>query len=133
MGPSLDLRLIQSRWGSDELRREALKVPKELKPTKKKNVTTNLMKEKIGRVFVPTQDLSQLAPATIKGLQRKRKRQNTKEEEEEEEEEEGRKQLNNNVGDAQQQQQQQVSEGGGGGTTTISPPSSKRSKTTKHS
>jgi ribosome production factor 2 len=82
MGPALDLRIVQCRWASDDLRREATKIPKELKPKKMKNITTNVMKEKIGRVFVPTQDISKLVPATIKGLRRKRKRQDWEEVEE---------------------------------------------------
>jgi ribosome production factor 2 len=82
MGPALDLRIVQSRWASDDLRREATKIPKELKPKKMKNITTNVMKEKVGRVFVPTQDISKLVPATIKGLRRKRKRQDWEEVEE---------------------------------------------------
>jgi ribosome production factor 2 len=79
MGPALDLRIVQCRWASDDLRREALKLPKELKPKKSKNVTTNVMKEKVGRVFVPKQDISKLVPANIKALRRKRKRQNWEE------------------------------------------------------
>ena len=52
--------------------REALKKPKQLEPKTKKNIETDMMGDKIGKVHVGKQDLSGLQTRKMKGLKRAR-------------------------------------------------------------
>lgn len=71
IGPSLDLKLWRHREASADLHREA---HKQLKLTKKKekNVSTDLLEGKMGKVYVPRQNLDAIALHKMKGLKRER-------------------------------------------------------------
>jgi ribosome production factor 2 len=71
-GPSMDLAVRRTKLGSDDLRKEASKQPKELKPTKTKNQGTTALKESVGSVHVPRQKMDNLTTKKPRGLKRSR-------------------------------------------------------------
>lgn len=74
IGPSFELVLRREQTAPDSMRSEAMRKPKDpAAPRKKKNVSTDDLGDKIGRVHVGRQDLSDLALARMKGLGKKRK------------------------------------------------------------
>jgi len=70
IGPSFDMVLRRFLNPSPGLRREAMKVPKEARKRKVKNISTNIMKEKLGQIHMERQDLSTLQTRKMKGLKR---------------------------------------------------------------
>jgi len=60
IGPSLDFIWRRHQFGSDALRKEALQIPKILRPNKQKNVSRNTFKDKVGTVHVSTQELDRI-------------------------------------------------------------------------
>jgi len=74
VGPSLDLKVRRIKLGSSELYKLACKQPKVLRPHKVKNIETNVLGEKRGRVHVGRQDVNNMALKPYKRiLQKKRK------------------------------------------------------------
>lgn len=71
MGPSIDFRIGRIQSASESTMKEALKRPKELRPKQKKNVQTDMLGDKIGRIHVGKQDLGELQTRKMKGLKRK--------------------------------------------------------------
>jgi len=65
VGPSLTLTFRRDRLAGPELAKSALKQPKELKPKKQKNVTTNAMHDKVAKVHVGDQGIEGIS-ATAK-------------------------------------------------------------------
>lgn len=78
VGPSFDLILRRSRVASEPMMRTAMKQPRDPRlDWRTKNVSKNAMGDKEGRIHLGKQDLSGLALARMKGLQKskgKRKR-----------------------------------------------------------
>ncbi|XP_062510254.1 ribosome production factor 2 homolog [Corticium candelabrum] len=74
IGPSLDFSMRRSHLASEDLMREALKQPKELKAKKKKNVGYDAFGTKTGRIHMQRQDLSKLQTRKMKGLKEIRKK-----------------------------------------------------------
>ncbi|KAJ3092949.1 rRNA-binding ribosome biosynthesis protein rpf2 [Quaeritorhiza haematococci] len=72
MGPSMDLTVRRTVFAPDDLLREAMKIPKELKPKKEKNIDRSAIGDKIGRIHMVKQDLSKLQTRKMKGLKRQR-------------------------------------------------------------
>ena len=69
MGPSLDFRVGRYREADESMMKDALKRAKLPTETKsKKNVETDLMGDKMGRVHLGKQDLSGLQTRKMKGL-----------------------------------------------------------------
>jgi len=60
VGPSFNLRLGRCRQPDPERLKLSLKVPREVAAVKTKNVTTNVLGEKRGRVFMEPQDFTKL-------------------------------------------------------------------------
>jgi ribosome production factor 2 len=88
MGPSFDFRLRRSQPASEERWKTATKAVKKADPAKtkkNKNVDTDDMGDKVGRVHLGRQDLGKLQARKMKGL----KRTNDDRESGDEEEEEG--------------------------------------------
>ncbi|EPY51520.1 brix domain-containing protein Rpf2 [Schizosaccharomyces cryophilus OY26] len=83
MGPRLDFSIRRVQAAQADVLGEALKKPKTQEPKTKKNVDVDLVGNKVGRVHVDQQDLSNLQTRKMKGLKR-----SAAEEEEEEEESE---------------------------------------------
>ncbi|OCK80971.1 Brix-domain-containing protein [Lepidopterella palustris CBS 459.81] len=72
MGPRIDFRVGREKQADDAMLKEALKKPKGLEPKTKKNVETDIMGDKVGRIHVGKQDLSGLQTRKMKGLKRSR-------------------------------------------------------------
>lgn len=72
MGPSFEMIIRRIKVAAPEVMREALKIPRTLKPKKVKNISTDALGKKYGRVHVVKQDLNKMALKKMKGL-RKRK------------------------------------------------------------
>lgn len=70
MGPFLDLKLLRTKFSSEEMRRASLKRPKETQPKKIKNVEKNSIGDVLGRVYVDKQDLSTLQTRKVKALKK---------------------------------------------------------------
>ncbi|RKP04900.1 Brix-domain-containing protein, partial [Thamnocephalis sphaerospora] len=60
MGPSIDFRIGRTRFAPDELMKQALRVPAELKAKKVKNVERDELGDQFGRVHMERQDFSKL-------------------------------------------------------------------------
>ncbi|CEM35657.1 unnamed protein product [Vitrella brassicaformis CCMP3155] len=60
MGPSFEMTIDRHQMADKDRWRTAVKVPKEVKPKKVKNVSTSVLGEKRGRIHVGVQDLSRL-------------------------------------------------------------------------
>lgn len=73
IGPSLDFRIGRFRFADPNVLSEAMKHAKRANEARtKKNVETDLMGDKLGRVHLGKQDLSQLQTRKMKGLKRSR-------------------------------------------------------------
>jgi ribosome production factor 2 len=70
LGPRMDFTVGRTKEADETMMREALKRPKQLEPKTKKNITTDLIGDKIGRIHVGKQDLSTLQTRKMKGLKR---------------------------------------------------------------
>lgn len=74
VGPSFDLVLRRAQTAPDAMRADAMRRSRDpAAPKKKKNVSRDEIGDKMGRVHVGRQDLSNLALARMKGLGKKRK------------------------------------------------------------
>ncbi|KAL6046798.1 rRNA-binding ribosome biosynthesis protein rpf2 [Balamuthia mandrillaris] len=71
VGPSMDFTVRRTKLASRDLMKQALKVPKEAKPTKEKNVSTNVY-GKLIRVHKGRQDFGSIQTRKMKGLKRAR-------------------------------------------------------------
>ncbi|PHH86353.1 hypothetical protein CDD83_10371 [Cordyceps sp. RAO-2017] len=72
MGPRMDLRIGRARHADEATLKEAMRRPRGLEERAKKNVSTDAVGDKIGRVHLGRQDLSQLQTRKMKGLKRSR-------------------------------------------------------------
>ncbi|GAX75461.1 hypothetical protein CEUSTIGMA_g2904.t1 [Chlamydomonas eustigma] len=72
MGPSLDLTVRRHRAAPAELEKEACKQPK-LGKKKEKNVGSDLLSGKVGRIYMPKQKVDTMALSKMKGLKRERR------------------------------------------------------------
>ncbi|CCD25366.1 rRNA-binding ribosome biosynthesis protein RPF2 NDAI_0F00470 [Naumovozyma dairenensis CBS 421] len=70
-GPRLDFKIGRIHTPSADMEREAMKRPKQLELKTVKNVETDLMGDKIGRVHMGKQDLNKLQTRKMKGLKSK--------------------------------------------------------------
>ncbi|KAI9222709.1 Brix domain-containing protein [Blastocladiella britannica] len=72
MGPRMDLVPRRAVDPVTELWKHAIRVPKEIKGSKTKNVSTDGLGDKFGRVHMQKQDLSMVQTRKMKGLKRTR-------------------------------------------------------------
>ncbi|GAB4822405.1 hypothetical protein N2152v2_009451 [Parachlorella kessleri] len=72
MGPSMDLEVRRSRQAAPEVEKEATKQPK-LTKKKEKNVGADELDGKVGRIYMPKQDVDNIALRKMKGLKRERR------------------------------------------------------------
>lgn len=72
MGPSIDFEIRRTKFAAKDVLKEALKIPRTVKPKKEKNVTTDSLGKKYGRIHLGKQDLGDLALRKMKGLKRSR-------------------------------------------------------------
>lgn len=74
IGPSFDMTIRRTRFASEDLMRESLKQPDQLKKKKEKNISKDIVGVR-GALHMERQDLDQMALHKAKGL-RKRKGEN---------------------------------------------------------
>jgi ribosome production factor 2 len=72
IGPRIDFRVGRIQQADESVMREAQRKPKQLEPRTKKNIETDMMGDKIGKIHVGKQDLSALQTRKMKGLKRGR-------------------------------------------------------------
>ncbi|KNE71322.1 hypothetical protein AMAG_15561 [Allomyces macrogynus ATCC 38327] len=72
MGPRIDLTVRRTRPPVPELWKAATKMPKELKPSKTKNIKTDVFGDKFGQLHMQKQDLAMLQTRKMKALKRTR-------------------------------------------------------------
>jgi len=72
MGPRIDFAVGRIKEAEEAVMKEALKTPKAGEPKKKKNVETDIMGDKVGRIHVGKQSLDTLQTRKMKGLKRSR-------------------------------------------------------------
>ncbi|XP_072932790.1 ribosome production factor 2 homolog [Epargyreus clarus] len=70
IGPSIDFKLRRTKLASDDLYKEACRVPREVKPVAKKNISRDAFGSKMGRIHVGKQDVSRLQTRKMKGLKK---------------------------------------------------------------
>ena len=75
IGPRMDFRVGRVKEADVSMLKEAMKKPRGLEERPKKNITTDTMGDKIGRVHLGRQDLSELQLRKMKGLKRSRRDQ----------------------------------------------------------
>ncbi|MEJ1286718.1 ribosome production factor 2 homolog [Cricetulus griseus] len=71
MGPSMDLVLRRTHLASDDLYKLSMKMPKALKPKKRKNISQDTFGTTFGRIHMQKQDLSKLQTRKMKGLKKR--------------------------------------------------------------
>ncbi|TQV95745.1 hypothetical protein V2A60_000922 [Cordyceps javanica] len=72
IGPRMDFRVGRMREPDEAMLKEAMKTPRGLEERTKKNITTDTMGDKIGRVHIGKQDLGAMQTRKMKGLKRSR-------------------------------------------------------------
>lgn len=72
MGPRMDFRVGRVQEPDEAMLKEAMKTPRGLEERTKKNVTTDAMGDKLGRIHLGRQDLGELQTRKMKGLKRSR-------------------------------------------------------------
>jgi ribosome production factor 2 len=72
MGPRLDLTLGREQFPDADMLKEALKKPKTSDPKTKKNIDTDAMGDKVGKIHPGKQDFNTLQSRKMKGLKRSR-------------------------------------------------------------
>ncbi|EHA53602.1 ribosome biogenesis protein RPF2 [Pyricularia oryzae 70-15] len=73
IGPRMDFRLGRLREADESMLKEAMKRPKTTEERTKKNISTDSMGDKMGRIHLGKQDLGDLQTRKMKGLKRDRK------------------------------------------------------------
>ncbi|KAK0655749.1 Brix domain-containing protein [Cercophora newfieldiana] len=71
-GPRMDFRLGRAQEPDEAMLKEALRKPKTSEERTKKNISTDIMGDKIGRIHTGKLDLSELQTRKMKGLKRER-------------------------------------------------------------
>lgn len=72
MGPRMDFRVGRVQQPEEAMLKEAMKRPRTSEERPKKNVTTDTMGDKLGRIHLGRQDLSDLQTRKMNGLKRSR-------------------------------------------------------------
>ncbi|XP_045449712.1 ribosome production factor 2 homolog [Melitaea cinxia] len=70
IGPSIDFKLRRTKLASVDLYKEACRIPKEVKPVTKKNLSTDAFGTKLGRIHMGKQDIKKLQTRKMKGLKK---------------------------------------------------------------
>ncbi|GBP82665.1 Ribosome production factor 2 homolog [Eumeta japonica] len=70
IGPAIDFKLRRTKLASDDLFKQACKVPREVRPVVKKNITRDAFGSKLGRIHMGKQDIMKLQTRKMKGLRK---------------------------------------------------------------
>ncbi|KAF3788514.1 Ribosome production factor 2-like protein [Nymphaea thermarum] len=75
IGPSMNLVVRRHRLPNDDLRKEAMKTPSDKLKKKQKNVSGDIIEGRIGKIYVPDQQVGTVAPShKMKGMKRERRK-----------------------------------------------------------
>ncbi|KAF8854473.1 Brix-domain-containing protein [Acephala macrosclerotiorum] len=85
MGPRMDFRVGRVKEADESVMKEALKRAKGTQERPKKNISTDIMGDKVGRIHLGRQDLKELQTRKMKGLKRSRDIADSEDEMEEDE------------------------------------------------
>mmetsp|Transcript_7224 Transcript_7224/g.9405 ORF Transcript_7224/g.9405 Transcript_7224/m.9405 type:complete len:340 (+) Transcript_7224:158-1177(+) len=80
-GPDLDFVLRRTQWAEKDLAQAARKLPQQLKSKKKKNKTTTVFGETVGRLHLNKQHLENMGGRKVKALRRHEKMEKREERE----------------------------------------------------
>lgn len=72
IGPRMDFRVGRMREPDEAMLKDAMKTPRGLEERPKKNINTDTMGDKIGRIHIGKQDLGTMQTRKMKGLKRSR-------------------------------------------------------------
>lgn len=72
MGPRVDFMVGRMKAADPDMMKDAMKTPRAAAPRTKKNIETDLMGDKVGRIHLGKQDLKSLQTRKMKGLKRSR-------------------------------------------------------------
>ncbi|KAI6246945.1 Ribosome production factor 2 [Erysiphe necator] len=72
MGPRMDFRIGRFQQANESVLKEALKKPRTTEERPKKNISTDIIGDKIGRIHLGRQDIKVLQTRKMKGLKRTR-------------------------------------------------------------
>ncbi|KAL8733960.1 MAG: hypothetical protein Q9166_001721 [cf. Caloplaca sp. 2 TL-2023] len=72
MGPRIDFTIGRTKEAEASMWKESMKKPKGTEAKAKKNIETDIVGDKIGRIHLGKQDLSELQTRKMKGLKRER-------------------------------------------------------------
>ncbi|MBE3041626.1 hypothetical protein IMZ48_03410 [Candidatus Bathyarchaeota archaeon] len=72
MGPRMDFRVGRIKEADPGMLKEAMKKAKTAEERPKKNITTDVIGDKIGRIHLGKQDMTKLQTRRVKGLKRSR-------------------------------------------------------------
>jgi ribosome production factor 2 len=72
-GPDLDFQTRRTQWPSPDLAKASLRQPSALRSKKKKNLSTNLFGERLGRLHLTKQDVAKMGGRKAKALRRAEK------------------------------------------------------------
>lgn len=72
MGPSLDLRVRRVREPSDDMWKQATRVPKEVGVKKTKNISRDGLGDQYGRIHLGKQDINKIQTRKVKALKKNR-------------------------------------------------------------
>jgi ribosome production factor 2 len=72
IGPSFDFTIRRAKYAAPDMAKQALQQPKELNPSKVKNMRSNMFGQKIGTVHMHRQDFQKLQVKKTKALKRTR-------------------------------------------------------------
>eukprot|EP00899_Mesostigma_viride_P006841 jgi/Mesvir1/16158/Mv08428-RA.1 len=75
MGPRMDLRVRRTREAPPDLRKEAYRTAAMETKKKVKNTGNDMLDGKVGRIYMPKQDLNNVALMKMKGVRRERQAQ----------------------------------------------------------
>ncbi|KAJ1728277.1 rRNA-binding ribosome biosynthesis protein rpf2 [Coemansia sp. RSA 1939] len=70
MGPSIDMRIRRVRYPTDDMWKQATRIPKELKVTKVKNISRDGLGDKYGRIHMGKQDINKIQTRKVKALKK---------------------------------------------------------------
>lgn len=70
LGPRVDFTLRRTKLPTEDLLRQSVRQPKELKVIKKKNISRDGLGTTHGRIHVGKQDISKLQTRKMKGLKK---------------------------------------------------------------
>jgi ribosome production factor 2 len=84
MGPRMDFRVGRVKEADESMMKEALRKARTSAERPKKNISTDVVGDKVGRIHLGKQDLKELQTRKMKGLKRSRDVQDSEDEEMEE-------------------------------------------------